>query len=104
MQTNRFCIKLYVRGGPIVSRFSFRESSDLSGGVTRVEKCDCILNFTSEESQLMNGLVPWRGPREKDLSFMQGLIEVLTKPGDIILDWFASTGDTLFHVHFLLTY
>lgn len=63
-----------------------------------------FLNFTSEESQLMNGLVPWRGPREKDLSFMQGLIEVLTRPGDIILDWFASTGDTLFHVHFLLTY
>lgn len=52
----------------------------------------------------MNGSVPWRGPREKDLSFMQGLIEVLTKPEDIILDWFASTGDTLFYLQFLVTY
>ena len=40
----------------------------------------------------MHGTIPWRGAREKDPLFMQVLIESLTKPGDIVLDWKASTG------------
>ena len=58
-----------------------------------VTKSDALFNFTNAESQLMNGSVPWRGPREKDPLFMQVLIEQLTKPGDIVLDWKAGTGN-----------
>ena len=57
-----------------------------------LEEDGLLHNFTTVDTQSMNGIVPWRGPREKDPAFMQILIEALSKPGDIIMDCTASTG------------
>jgi hypothetical protein len=57
-----------------------------------VEALDVFFNFTSASTQLMNGKVPWRGGRKKDLESMQILIEALTTPASIVLDAYASTG------------
>ena len=60
-----------------------------------VASSDVVFNYTSLESQSMNGTVPWRGPREKDTVLLQMLIVALTKPGSVVLDAFASTGNTV---------
>jgi hypothetical protein len=49
--------------------------------------------------QAMNGLKPWRGPREKSPGFWQMLIEASTLPGDILLDCIAMTDETC-SIHF----
>jgi hypothetical protein len=58
-----------------------------------ITKSDALFNLTTAETQLMNGNVPWRGPRDKAPLFMQALIEQLTKSGDIVLDWKARTSN-----------
>lgn len=59
---------------------------------------DVIHNFTTRESQTMNGSVPWRGPREKDPFFYEILIAGCSKPGAVILDCSAATGK---HIYFI---
>ena len=87
----RFWIRVYVRSG---SNFSFQtKKSQLIHGVLNITESDAIFNFTDVESQLMNGELPWRGPREKAPEMMQGIIEELSKPGDIVLDWNAGIGN-----------
>lgn len=51
-----------------------------------------VHNYTDKGTQLMNGKVPWRGPREKDPAFMGMLIQAFTKTGDVVVDFTASTG------------
>ena len=87
-----FWIQLFVCDNPIESLFSIKENRELSNVGLHVEVVDTFFNLTTIKSQLMRGSVPWRGPREKDPLFMQVLIESFTKPGDIVLDWKASTG------------
>ena len=80
----------------MTSKFSFQtENCEMSNDFVNVTKSDALFNFTKTETQLMNGNVPWRGPREKDPLFLRILIEQLTKPGDIVLDWKAGTGKHL---------
>lgn len=56
-------------------------------------QCDDLLhNFTTKDSQLMKGSIPWRGAREKDPKFVQILLEACTRPGDLVMDYNASTG------------
>lgn len=58
-----------------------------------LEADDLLHNFTTSKSQLMNGSIPWKGAREKDPRFLQVLIEASSNPGDVILDYNASTGE-----------
>ncbi len=52
-------------------------------------------NFTTKIDQAMIGSKPWRGPREKSKGFWQILIETCSKPGDIVIDCHAMTGEFL---------
>ena len=95
LQSHRFWIQLFVQDDPIESLFSIKENRELSDVGLHVEVVDTFFNLTTIKSQLMHGTVPWREAREKDPLFMQVLIESFTKPGDIVLDWKASTGTFL---------
>jgi hypothetical protein len=76
-----------------VSKFSIYVNQLLSNAGINLEEIDLLHNFTSLQTQLMNGVLPWRGAREKDPLFVQLLIEAFSKPGDVVLDCFASTGN-----------
>ena len=78
----------------MTSNFSFQtKKSEVIHNDVNITKSDALFNLTTAETQLMSGNVPWRGPREKAPFFMQALIEQLTKPDDIVLDWKAVTGN-----------
>ena len=78
----------------MTSNFTFQtKKSEVIHEDVNITKSDALFNLTTSETQLMNGNVPWRGPREKSPLFVQALIEQLTKPGDIVLDWKAGTGN-----------
>jgi len=62
-----------------------------------LEEDDLLHNFTTASSQLLNGDIPWRGAREKDPKLLQILLEASTSPGDVVLDYNASTGPFPFH-------
>lgn len=64
------------------------------GGLSPMEvgALDVFFNRTTSKTQLMHKNIPWRGAREKDPESLQFLIEALTKPGDVVLDAYASTG------------
>jgi hypothetical protein len=47
----------------------------------------------------VNGLKPWRGPREKSPGFWQMFIEASTLLGDIVLDCIAMTSKAC-SIHF----
>ena len=95
----RFWIRVYVRSG---STFSFQtKKEDLIHGLLNITESDAIFNLTDVDSQLMNGEVPWRGPREKSPEMMQNIIEELSKPGDIVVDWNAGTGISLTYLCFI---
>ena len=74
------------------SKFTIAADESLTEFGLGVAEFDVLFNFTTADSQSMNGSVPWRGAREKDPVFLQMLIEAFTKPGSVILDAFASLG------------
>jgi hypothetical protein len=87
-------VRVFIRGGSPPSKFSFQtKKSDVVYNDLHITESDAILNFTDADSQLMNGEAPWRGPREKAPEMMQGIIEEMTKPGDIVFEWSAGTGN-----------
>ena len=88
LQTLQFFIKLYARPG---SWFSVTDSKTWLDLGFSLERNGLLQNFTDEKNQLMRDQVPWRGAHEKLSSFMQIIIESLTKEGDIVMDWQAST-------------
>lgn len=83
LQCTRFWVQLFVRDSPIKSRFSI-------GG--EIGDLDTFYNTVTAATQLMHDGVPWRGAREKSSDFLKTFIEALSKVGDIVLDWKASTG------------
>jgi hypothetical protein len=95
MQTIRFWITLLVRMLPSrpPSQFAFSNipSSEKQG--IDVGGDDILQNFTTKESQMMNGTMPWRGPRERDPLLLQMLIEAASQPGDLVLDCTSATGN-----------
>ena len=57
-----------------------------------IEETNVLFNYTSFKTQSTRSGVLWRGLHEKDHAFFQMVIEALTKPGDLVLDSFASIG------------
>lgn len=90
----RFGILLAVRSLIEVPRsnFAFRPVPALDRHGVDVARDDCLQNIVLRENQLINGSIPWRGPREKSISFMQMLIQSASDPGDVVLDCTAATG------------
>lgn len=92
-QILRFRILLLVRTGKTwTSAFRFQECKALSDSFVDFLSDDVVHNFTTRDTMLMNGSVPWRGAREKDPALLRLLIEATTKPGGIVFDYNASTG------------
>ena len=89
LQTLRFFIKVYAHPG---SRFSITDSKTWLDLGFSFERDSLLQNFMDEKNQLMRDQVPWRGAHEKQSSFMQIIIESLTKEGDIVMDWQAGIG------------
>lgn len=50
-----------------------------------------LFKHTTSKTQLMRGKSLWRGAHEKDPHSLEFLIEALMKPGDVVLDVYAST-------------
>lgn len=57
-------------------QFVFNKLGGLS--MVEVESLGVFFNRTTTKIQLMQGNVPWREPREKNLASLQLLIEALT--------------------------
>ncbi len=96
MQSRRFWILLFVRhklkDTAVHSGFKLRIIPEVRDAGIDLEEDDLLHNFTTAKMQLMNGQIPWRGAREKDPRFLQILVEASTDPGDVVLDYNASTG------------
>ena len=106
-QTLQFCIKLLEKRSPfgLVSTFSFQPAMEMEAlGIDLVED-DVLHNLVIRESHLIRGTTPWKRPKEKDLLFMQILIESITLVDDVVLDCTATTSMWSFlHLfHILLT-
>jgi hypothetical protein len=97
VQTQRFGAYLLVKKES--SKFTFSTSSSMKDIGVDVASDEWLQNFTTRVDQAMNGLKPWRGPREKSPDFWQMLIEASTLPGDIVLDCTAMTGKAC-SIHF----
>jgi hypothetical protein len=74
------------------STFSIRPMDELDSIGIDVAVDDVLFNLVTKDTQLMRGITPWRGGREKDPILLQLLIESTTHVDDIILDCTASTG------------
>jgi hypothetical protein len=90
VQTQRFGAYLLVKKGS--SKFTFSTSSSMKDIGVDVASDEWLQNFTTRADPAMNGLKPWRGPREKSPGFWQMLIEASILPGDIVLDCNTMTG------------
>ena len=88
LQTLHIFIKDYTRLG---SWFAVTNSKTWIDLGFLLERDGLLQNFIDEKNQLMRDQVPWRGAREKHSSFMQIIIESLTKEGDIVMDWLCGT-------------
>lgn len=74
------------------SKFSFLRTQSMRKAKVDLARDDMLINYTTEETILMNEKIPWRGAREKDPRFFQFLIEGTTIEGDLVVDCTASTG------------
>lgn len=96
LQSRRFWILLFVReklkDSDVHPKFVLRIIPEVRDAGIDLEEDDLLHNFTTAKTQLMNGKIPWRGAREKDPRFLQILVEASTDPGDVVLDYNASTG------------
>ena len=89
--TRRF--QIFICENKAASSFSIHIDPELAKVGINVKEDDILFNYTSTDSQAMNGSMPWRGAREKDEWFMQMFLEAFTSPGSVILDATATTGE-----------
>ena len=63
---------------------------------------DTIMNYTT--ALLMDSSKAWRGPREKDISFMSSLIMATTDIKHVVVDVNAGVGMFYFTYHLILVF
>jgi len=73
------------------SKFEFALTLAMMKGTVNLQRDDTLLNYTLEETMLMNNKDPWRGACEKDPRFFGWLIEGTTIEGDIVMDCIVAT-------------
>jgi hypothetical protein len=72
------------------------------GSDLELEMDDVIMNYTT--TPLMDGSKAWRGPREKDISFMSSLIMATTDIGQNVVDVNTGVGMSYFICHHVLVF
>ena len=81
---------------PLGTSLTVYEATEFSKLGFSLEKDSLLHNFTDEDTQLLkDGIVAWRGAREKHKEFLSIIIHTLTRRHDIVLDWHAATGFSL---------
>jgi hypothetical protein len=110
--TNLFQVVLLVRAmktigskldkRPRHSSFRLRDANELKAIGIELDKDDVIMNYTT--TPLINGSKAWRGPREKDISFMSSLIMATTDIGQVVVDVNACVGMSYFTCHHVLVF
>lgn len=90
-------VRQKLKEAGVQSTFALRIIPEVRDAGIDLEEDDLLHNFTTAKTQLMNGTIPWRGAREKDPRFIQILVEASTDPGDVVLDYNASTGECCTH-------
>ena len=89
---------MYLHSSKDPTTFIFNKEKELQKLGYGLWDNDLVFNFLTEDKQLVNGTIPWRGSYEKDTSLYQQFVETLTAPGAVVLDVFASLGKE----HFLV--
>ena len=56
-----------------------------------VGKDDILQSFCGRDNVAMNGGTPWRGPWKKARAFIKMVVEALSAPEDVIMDYTTST-------------
>lgn len=94
LQTMRLGICFVVRSlvGVLPSKFHYQPILALDIHGVDVALDDILQNYIAKDDQMMNAKTPWRGPREKSILLIQMLIQALTMPGDVVLDYTPATG------------
>jgi hypothetical protein len=104
LQVDLACIPSYPKAVPRASRYHhhFPLSQFVFNSILTLEKQsvdvggdDILKNFTTKESQMINGTVSWRGPRDCNPLLLQMFIEAMSQPGDLVLDCTSTTGNPL---------
>ena len=105
--TNLFQVVLLVRATKTIgsdldkrprhSSFRLRDANELKALGIELDMDDAIMNYTV--TPLMDGSKAWRGPREKDISFMSFLIMATTDIGQVVVDVNAGVGMSYFTCH-----
>jgi len=86
LQTQKFGISILVKdlGEKGKSNFSFKRSTMMKDRCIDIGWDDLMMNYTTENNMAMNGTILWRAGREKDMCFLQILLEATTVPGEDI--------------------
>jgi hypothetical protein len=110
--TNLFQVVLLVRAmktigsdlekRPRHSSFRLRDANELKALGIDLDMDDVIINYTT--TPLMDGSKAWRGPREKNISFMSSLIMATTEIGQVVVDVNADVGMSYFTCHHILDF
>ena len=110
--TNLFQVVLLVRATKTIgsdldkrprhSSFRLRDANELKALGIELDMDDAIMNYTT--TPLMDGSKAWRGPREKDISFMSSLIMATTDIGHVVVDVNAGVGMSYFTCHHILVF
>ena len=110
--TNLFQIILFVCASKTIgsdldkrpqhSLFCLRDTNELKALGIGLDMDDAIMNYTT--TPLMDGSKTWRGPREKDISFMSSLIMATTDIGQVVVDVNAGVGVSYFTCHYILVF
>jgi hypothetical protein len=108
--TNLFQVVLLVRATKTIgsdldnrprhSSFRLRDANELEAVGIELDKDNAIMNYTT--TPLMDGSKAWRGPREKDISFMSSLIMATTDIGHVAVDVNVGVGMSYFTCHHVL--
>jgi hypothetical protein len=87
---------------PRHSSFRLRDANELEAIGIELDKDNAIMNYTT--TPLMDGSKAWRGPREKDISFMSSLIMVTTDIGQVAVDVNVGVGMSYFTCHHVISF
>ena len=87
---------------PRHSSFRLHDANELNALGIELDMDDVIMIYTT--TPLMVGSKAWRGPREKDISFISSLIIATTDIGQVVVDMNAGVGMSYFTCHRILVF
>ena len=110
--TNLFQVVLLVRATKTIgsdldkwarhSSFRLCNANELKALGIELDMDDVIMNYTT--TPLMDSSKAWRGPREKNISFMSSLIMATTDIGQVVVDVTAGVGMSYLTCHHIMVF